>query len=64
MAEREGKDEEDPSETTSEPSVVSQIGSAIAAQATVFLLDLAKDKLANFVQTHFDKKADNTNERS
>ena len=51
-------------EETLEPSVVSQIGSAIAAQATVFLLDLAKDKLASFIQTHFDKKPDTNNERS
>jgi hypothetical protein len=51
-------------ENTSEPSVVSQIGSALAAQATVFLLDLAKDKLSSFIQTHFEKKAETTNERS
>jgi hypothetical protein len=39
-----------------EASVMSQVGSALAAQATVFLLDLAKDKLADFLKTHFDKK--------
>jgi hypothetical protein len=42
----------------SEPGIVSQIGSALAAQATVFLLGLAKDKLSAFLQTHFDKEAD------
>ena|SRR5688572_24533644 len=39
-----------------EASVMSQIGSALAAQATVFLLDLAKDKLSDFMKTHFEKK--------
>jgi len=42
----------------SEPGIVSQIGSAIAAQATVFLLGLAKDKLSTYLQTHFDKEAE------
>jgi len=51
-------------DTTPSPGIVSQIGSALAAQATVFLLDLAKDKLSEFVKTHFDKKAETTNERS
>jgi hypothetical protein len=41
----------------SEPGIVSQIGSALAAQATVFLLGLAKDKLSGYLQTHFDKDA-------
>jgi hypothetical protein len=39
-----------------EPSIMSQVGSALAAQATVFLLDLAKDKLSDFLKTHFEKK--------
>lgn len=47
-----------------EPGIVSQIGSALAAQATVFLLDLAKDKLSAYLQTHFAKEAESTNERS
>jgi hypothetical protein len=45
----------------SSPSVVgsmmSQIGSAIATQATVILLDLAKEKLAEFLQAQAEKKA-------
>jgi hypothetical protein len=45
-------------------SVVSRIGSAIAAQATVFLLGLAKDKLSAYLQTNFKKEAATTNERS
>ncbi len=49
---------------TSEPTIMSQIGSALAAQATVFLLDLAKDKLSAFLQTHLDKESVTPNERS
>jgi hypothetical protein len=45
-----------PDDGPAQASVMSQVGSALAAQATVFLLDLAKDKLADFLKTHFDKK--------
>ena len=48
----------------SDESVVAKIGSAIAAQATVFLLGLAKDKLSAFLQTSFQKEAEPTNERT
>jgi len=48
----------------SHQSVVARIGSAIAAQATVFLLGLAKDKLSAFLQANFQKEAEPTNERS
>lgn len=51
-------------ERVSEPGLVSQIGSALVAQATVFLLDLAKDKLSSFLEAQFEKKAEPTNERS
>ena len=43
------------------PSVVAQIGSALASQATVFLLALAKEKLFEFLESQ--KKA-STDERS
>jgi ABC-type microcin C transport system duplicated ATPase subunit YejF len=46
----------------SEPGVVSKIGSALAAQATVFLLGLAKDKLAAYMQSQFTKAAEPKNE--
>ncbi len=46
----------------SEPGVVSKIGSALAAQATVFLLSLAKDKLAAYLQSQFTKEAEPKNE--
>jgi len=48
----------------SEPGIVSQIGSALAAQATVFLLNLAKEKLSAYLQSQFAKEADTSNERS
>lgn len=51
-------------ETDSEPGVVAQIGSALAAQATVFLLGLAKDKLSAYLQSHFEKEAEPKNEHS
>ena len=40
----------------SSPGIVSQIGSALAAQATVFLLDLAKDKLSSYLETRAEKE--------
>ena len=51
-------------EDDAEPGIVSTIGSALAAQATMFLLNLAKDKLSAYLQTQFDKEAEPTNERS
>ena len=48
----------------SRPGIVSQIGSALAAQATVFLLDLAKEKLASYLQTRPETQAAKANERS
>jgi len=48
----------------SEDSIVSRIGSAVAAQATVFLLGLAKDKLSAYLKTSFNKDAGTTNEHS
>jgi ABC-type microcin C transport system duplicated ATPase subunit YejF len=50
------------SQKDSEPGMVSQIGSALAAQATVFLLNLAKDKLSAYMHTHFEKEAEPKNE--
>ncbi|HEY5744442.1 MAG TPA: hypothetical protein VIU12_00060 [Chryseolinea sp.] len=38
------------------PGIVAQVGQAIASQATVFLLGLAKEKLSEFLQGQFDKK--------
>jgi hypothetical protein len=38
------------------PGIVSQIGTALVSQATVFLLSLAKEKLAEFLQSQGEKK--------
>ncbi len=46
--------------TEAEPSpsgIVSQIGTALASQATVFLLSLAKEKLMEFLEAQAAKKA-------
>lgn len=37
--------------------ILSQIGTAVASQATVLLLDLAKEKLMEFLQAQAQKKA-------
>jgi len=50
-------------EEPSAPGIVSQIGTALASQATVFLLGIAKEKLMEYLDSHFEKK-DKTNERS
>lgn len=38
------------------PGVVAQIGTAIASQASVFLLSLAKEKLSEYLQSQLEKK--------
>jgi hypothetical protein len=40
----------------SAPGLVTQIGTALASQATVFLLGLAKEKLNEFMQAQSEKK--------
>ncbi|HMG91548.1 MAG TPA: hypothetical protein VK589_15935 [Chryseolinea sp.] len=50
-------------EEPSAPGIVSQIGTALASQATVFLLAIAKEKLMEYLGSQFEKK-DKTNERS
>jgi hypothetical protein len=39
------------------PGIVSQIGTALASQATVFLLNLAKEKLSEFLESQALKKS-------
>jgi hypothetical protein len=41
-----------------EPGVITQIGTALASQATIFLLSLAKEKLSEFMQAQTPKKED------
>jgi hypothetical protein len=60
------KKEDDQTETAEEPSapgIVSQIGTALASQATVFLLSIAKEKLMEYLDSQFEKKGKD-NERS
>ncbi|MGC3948287.1 MAG: hypothetical protein QM762_27900 [Chryseolinea sp.] len=50
-------------EVDDSPGIVSQIGTALASQATVFLLGLAKEKLAEYLQGPENKQA-NADERT
>jgi hypothetical protein len=43
-------------EEPSAPGIVTQIGTELASQATVFLLSIAKEKLMEYLQSQFDKK--------
>ena len=49
-------------EEPSAPSIISQIGTTLASQASVFLLTIAKEKLMEYVESQFEKK-DKNNER-
>lgn len=49
-------------EVDDSPGVLSQIGTALASQATVFLLGLAKEKLAEYLQAPATKQ-ENADER-
>jgi hypothetical protein len=52
-------------ETTHEPQeagIVSQIGAALMAQATTYLLSIAKEKLSEFLEAQAVKKGQNNNE--
>lgn len=51
-----GETEQESDSSTSAPGFVSQIGTAIASQASVFLLTLAKEKLAEYLQSQSEKK--------
>ena len=44
-------------EEPSSPGIMSQIGSALASQATMFLLGLAKEKLSEYLQSPPEKPA-------
>jgi hypothetical protein len=52
----EGNEDTETIEEPSAPGVVSQIGTALASQATVFLLSLAKEKLMQYLESQFEKK--------
>lgn len=49
-------EEEEEAATPAAPGIVAQIGTALASQATVFLLDLAKEKLSEYLKAQAEKK--------
>jgi hypothetical protein len=54
----EGVEEEEVEEPSGASKIVSQIGTAIVSQASVFLLALAKEKLSEYLQSQAQKKTD------
>jgi hypothetical protein len=56
-------EEDETAEESSDPGIVSQIGTALASQAAVLLLSIAKEKLSEYLQSQFEKKS-KSNERS
>jgi len=60
-ADTRAEDEEE--EAPAGSGVIAQIGTALASQAAVLLLDLAKEKLTEYIQGQMVKKVDE-NERS
>lgn len=44
-------------ESAFQPGIITQIGTALASQATLFLLNLAKEKLTEYLQSLSEKKA-------
>jgi hypothetical protein len=66
LVESKGDSATSPDETEDEEheaGFVSQIGAVIAAQATTFLLSIAREKIVEFLESQAAKKG-NTNERS
>ena len=55
------EEETEVEETTGPSQIITQIGTALVSQASVFLLSLAKDKLTEYLQAQEKKK---TNEHS
>jgi hypothetical protein len=49
-------EEEDIVVESGAPGIVSQIGAALASQATIFLLTLAKEKLSEYLESQSTKK--------
>src|SRR5690606_33178023 len=53
-----GEEETEVYEESGPARILSQIGTAVASQATMILLDLAKEKLMEYLQAQAQKKAD------
>ncbi len=58
VAEVDGEEEAELYEPSGPSQILSQIGTAVASQATMILLDLAKEKLMEYLQAQAQKKAD------
>lgn len=61
-----GHDASDAEETDAgedRPGLMTTIGSVLAAQATGLLLSIAREKLVEFLQSHYGLKKENPNER-
>lgn len=52
-------EEEAETQQSAAPGIVSQIGTALVSQASVLLLSLAKEKLAEYLSSQSEKKAKN-----
>ena len=50
--------EEEEEETSGPAKILSQIGTALVSQASVFLLSMAKEKLSEYLQAQSEKKKD------
>ncbi|HTJ53698.1 MAG TPA: hypothetical protein VL443_29790 [Cyclobacteriaceae bacterium] len=59
VSSREADDDAEEVTEVKVPGVVAQIGTALASQATVFLLTLAKEKLAEYMESQAQKKTEN-----
>jgi len=53
------EEEEEETQQSAVPGIVSQIGTALISQASVVLLSLAKEKLSEYLESQFEKKAKN-----
>lgn len=51
-------EEEEVEELSGPSKIISQIGTALVSQASVFLLSMAKEKLAEYLQAQEQKKTD------
>ena len=55
----EEEDEEEEVTQSGVPAIVSQIGTALVSQASVLLLNLAKEKLSEYLESQAEKKEKN-----
>lgn len=55
----EEQEEDEVVQSSGVPAIVSQIGTALMSQASVLLLNLAKEKLSEYLESQAEKKAKN-----